>query len=86
MFDDSRLQQLRQEVKAAQACLDDARCAATDIWDESPDLNPLDTADFRIARSALSRALLKANSANAALARIIDRAARAEKITANGWR
>lgn len=81
-MNDSRIQQLRQELACAQAALDDARCLAADIWEQFPDLNPLDLADFRITRSAISRSLLKARNATAALARLEDRAVRAEKLSA----
>lgn len=78
---DSRIEQLRQELKCALAAVDDGRGIAHDLWEDWPGVaDAMDTADFRIAKSAVAGALLKLRTANAALARLEDRAAKVTTI------
>jgi hypothetical protein len=72
---DSRLDQIRQEISAAAACLDDARTLVADIG-EGPPLGALDAEDFRIVRMFTNQALFKSRNAFAALSRLQDRARR----------
>lgn len=72
---DTRVDQIVQDIRAAQACLDDARSLLQDLWDEvSPSaVNNIDFADLGMARSALRHCVFKSRNAFAALARISDR-------------
>jgi len=76
MRHDSRFNQMKQEIAAAQACLDDARTAIADFLEESPPLNALEAADLAAARAAINASLFKARNAYAALSRLVDRSER----------
>lgn len=76
-MNDTRIAHIRQDVAAAQACLDDARTALVDLLEENPPLTALEAADIGAARDSINRALFKSRNAFAALSRLEDRQQRA---------